>query len=194
MTEPGDQLNPRAAENGHILASHADRDRVLGMLKTAFVRGMLTKGEFDSRVAAALASRTWADLARLTTDLPRGLPDSSQPPPAELPAISRVTLLTSAVLIAAPLFFAVGLAGDKAGVVGALFIAVFLLILGALAGGLVASVIAAAVKAESRHRSRSRRRPPPKGPGRGGRGSAPRTQHRQAKRPPRHLPWSECRI
>lgn len=193
MTEPGDQLNPRAAGNGHILASHTDREQVVGMLKTAFVRGMLTKGEFDSRVAAALASRTWADLAGLTADLPRMLPDSGRPPPrAELPAISRVTLLTSAVLIAAPLFFAVGLAGDKAGVVGALFIAVFLLILGALAGGLVASVIAAAVKAESRHRSRSRRRPPT-GPGGGGRGAEPWTQHRQVKRSPRNLPWSECR-
>lgn len=189
MTEPGDQLNPGAAENGHILASHADRDRIIGMLKTAFVRGMLTKGEFDTRVAAALASRTWADLAGLTADLPRPLPDSRPRPPTPVPAISRVTLLTSAVLIAAPLFFAVGLAGDKAGVVGALFIAVFLLILGALAGGLVASVIAAAVNAESRHRHRSRR-PPPGGSMRGGpQQRAPRGR----QSPPRQIPWSECR-
>jgi hypothetical protein len=53
-----------------VRASDDDRDRVLDMLKTAFVQGRLTKGELDVRVGQALTSRTWADLAALTTDIP----------------------------------------------------------------------------------------------------------------------------
>ena len=41
------------------------------MLKAAFVHERLTKDEFDARVGHALTSRTCADLAALTADLPR---------------------------------------------------------------------------------------------------------------------------
>jgi hypothetical protein len=57
----------------HLRASHADRDQVIGTLKAAFVQGRLTKAELDARVTQTLTSRTYADLAALTADLPAGL-------------------------------------------------------------------------------------------------------------------------
>ena len=61
------------AGRGHLRASHADREHVVGMLKTAFVQGRLTKDELDARVGQTFASRTYAELAALTADLPAGL-------------------------------------------------------------------------------------------------------------------------
>jgi Domain of unknown function (DUF1707) len=61
------------ASLGHLRASHADREQVIDVLETAFVQGRLTKGEFDARVGHAFASRTYADLAVVTADLPSWL-------------------------------------------------------------------------------------------------------------------------
>ena len=68
---PGDK--PAAAGRDRLRASHADREHAIEMLKAAFVQGMLAKDEFDARVCQAFASRTYADLAALTADLPAGL-------------------------------------------------------------------------------------------------------------------------
>ena len=70
-TGPGDELE--AAPRGHLRASHADREHVIGVLKAAFVQGRLAKDEFDLRVGQTLAARTYADLAAITADLPAGL-------------------------------------------------------------------------------------------------------------------------
>jgi hypothetical protein len=56
-------------DGGHLRASHADREHVIGALKTAFARGQLAKDEFDLRLDRTLASRTYADLAAVTADL-----------------------------------------------------------------------------------------------------------------------------
>ena len=66
-------------------ASHADREQVIGTLKAAFVQGMLAKDEFDLRVDQALASRTGAELAALTADIPAGLITAKPPTPARAP-------------------------------------------------------------------------------------------------------------
>ena len=63
--EPGAQ----AAAAG-LRASQADRERVIDLLKAAFVQGRLTRDEFDARIARALASRTNWELAAVTFDLP----------------------------------------------------------------------------------------------------------------------------
>ena len=76
MTGPGDEI----AAGGYLRASHADREQVIGTLKASFVQGMLDKDEFDLRLGQTLASRTYADLAALTADLPAGLAPA-QPPP-----------------------------------------------------------------------------------------------------------------
>ena len=72
MAEMPDQM-PAAADRGDLRASHADRERVIGTLKAAFVQGRLAKAEFDLRVGQALTSRTYAELAVVTADLPPGL-------------------------------------------------------------------------------------------------------------------------
>jgi hypothetical protein len=73
MAGPEDEMAAGAAGRGHMRASHADREQVVDVLKAAFVHGRLAKDEFDLRVGQALASRTVAELAALTTDIPAGL-------------------------------------------------------------------------------------------------------------------------
>ena len=65
MSGPEEQL----ARN-RLRASHADREQVIGLLKAAFINGRLTKEEFDGRVDRAFTARTYAELTRLTDDLP----------------------------------------------------------------------------------------------------------------------------
>jgi len=70
MASPGDEMATGAASRGRMRASHADREQVIDMLKTAFVHGRLTRDELDARMGRALAARTHADLAALTADIP----------------------------------------------------------------------------------------------------------------------------
>ena len=79
---PGDEIAAGAGGRGHLRASHADREQVIGTFKAAFVQGMLAKDEFDLRVGQTLAARTYADLAALTADLPAGLAAAKPPQPA----------------------------------------------------------------------------------------------------------------
>ena len=97
MAEPGDEMAGDELGHVHLRASHADRERVVDVLKAAFVQGRLTKDEFDARVGQALASRTNAELASLTFDLPAD-PASAQPPrqPArEKPRIALTVMVTT---------------------------------------------------------------------------------------------------
>ena len=80
VTGPGGELE--ASGLGHLRASHADRERAIGTLKAAFVQGMLTKDELDLRVGQALASRTYAELAALTADIPTRLTGARPAEPA----------------------------------------------------------------------------------------------------------------
>jgi Domain of unknown function (DUF1707) len=65
---------------GRLMASDADREKVVDTLKAAFARGRLTKEELDLRAGQTFAARTNADLAALTADLPAG-PASTHPAP-----------------------------------------------------------------------------------------------------------------
>ncbi|MFI6284701.1 DUF1707 domain-containing protein [Streptomyces sp. NPDC051018] len=53
-----------------LRASHADRDRVVDVLRIAAGDGLLTAEELDERLEAALSARTLSELAPLTADLP----------------------------------------------------------------------------------------------------------------------------
>ena len=64
---------------GQLRTSHADREQAIDVLKAAFVQGRLTKDEFDLRVGRVLASRTYADLAALTADIPGWVIGARQP-------------------------------------------------------------------------------------------------------------------
>jgi hypothetical protein len=85
MAGPGDEI-AGSAGRGLLRASHADREQVIDTLKAAFVEGRLTKDEFDARVGQAFASRTRAELAVFTSDIPAG---SIGPQPAPRPARAR---------------------------------------------------------------------------------------------------------
>ncbi len=85
MVGPGDQSAAGAGGYGYLRASHADRELVVGALKAAFVQGRLAKDEFDLRIDRVLASRTYADLNALTTDLPPGLIASQLTGPTQEP-------------------------------------------------------------------------------------------------------------
>jgi hypothetical protein len=57
---------------GNGRASAADRERAIDVLKAAFAEGRLTREEHDARVERAYRSRTYADLAAVSADLPAG--------------------------------------------------------------------------------------------------------------------------
>ena len=65
-------------------ASDADRDRVIDILRAATADGRLTADEFNERMEAALASRTFRELAPLTADL--GTAPVRQAPARQAPA------------------------------------------------------------------------------------------------------------
>ena len=78
--EPGDDA--AAAEgrgDGHLRASHADREQVIGTLKAAFMQGRLTGDELDARAGQVYASRTYAELAEVTADIPAELTGTRPP-------------------------------------------------------------------------------------------------------------------
>jgi hypothetical protein len=70
VTEPGASRAEAAGGRERLRAAHADRERVVEVLKAAFVQGRLDKDELDARVGRAFASRTYAELAALTADIP----------------------------------------------------------------------------------------------------------------------------
>jgi hypothetical protein len=78
MAGPGDETAGGARGRGRLRASHADREQAIEVLKAAFVQGRLTRGEFDARVGQGFASRTYAELAAVTADLPAA-PAVAQP-------------------------------------------------------------------------------------------------------------------
>jgi Domain of unknown function (DUF1707) len=141
---------------GHLRASHADREQVIAMLKAAFVQGRLTKDELDARVGQTFASRTYAELAALTADLPAGLAEArppgqlarAQPRPPMNNGAKAAMCVAIAVVVPTVLSFA-------AGAVVLLLFAPFYV---------MALVAAGAQILASRHDERRRRRgqlPPP---------------------------------
>ena len=57
-----------------LRASDADREAVVGRLRSAAVEGRLETEELDERVEAALRARTYGELDGLLTDLPDPAP------------------------------------------------------------------------------------------------------------------------
>src|SRR5229473_2635485 len=85
---------------GHMRSSQADRERAIDVLKAAFAEGRLDQDEYTERVDRVYASRTYADLAMLTGDLPAGplgtlaprtvsLPERLPPPSTPVSARAR---------------------------------------------------------------------------------------------------------
>ena len=74
--------------SARFLASDADRERTVDVLKTAFVYGTLTRDELTLRTGRALTARTYAELAAITVGLTPGTPRPA-PWPAPRPAMPR---------------------------------------------------------------------------------------------------------
>ncbi|MGP4102665.1 DUF1707 SHOCT-like domain-containing protein [Nonomuraea sp. KM90] len=69
------EISPTGKRSGsssppELRASHADRDRVVDVLRIAAGDGLLTAEELDERLEAALSARTLSELTVLTADLP----------------------------------------------------------------------------------------------------------------------------
>jgi hypothetical protein len=70
-----------------IRASDQERQSVVDVLRDAFTDGRLTLDEFEERMTAAYAAKTWTELRQLTGDLPveplLGADLSLRPPAAQ---------------------------------------------------------------------------------------------------------------
>jgi hypothetical protein len=172
MARPGDEIAAEAGGRAHLRASHGDREQVIDTLKAAFVQGMLAKDEFDLRVGQALASRTGAELAALTADIPAGLITAKPPAPARAQG-DQLVLRPGAVIKAATAAYAGVWAyelflsphgGDNHSTPPLIFggFIVYLIILAICVGNMVA------LRREKRSSGQSPRRP---APGAGGQGS-----------------------
>ena len=80
MAGPGDEIAATESRSrGDLRAGHADREQVVGTLKTAFVQGRLAEDELDARMDRVYASRTYAELAEVTADIPAELTGAKAP-------------------------------------------------------------------------------------------------------------------
>jgi Domain of unknown function (DUF1707) len=183
MAGAGDEM---AAAGGNFLASHADRERVVDTLKVAFEEGRLTKDELEARVAQALGSRTYAELAVLTADIPADLAGAWQPrrPVNLTPAWWGIGVFSGFP----PILLATGfLTGnrDLAGVGVGLFILDFIL-------AVLAGVIAIGTAVDNRMKNPKAAAQPPPGPGGGPPGGGPR-RLAFGQEPARPEAWREAR-
>jgi len=85
-----------AARRGQLSAAQADREAAIDALKAAYVAGRLSEDEFEARVGQAFASRTHADLAAITADIP-----AAQVPAQAARMPDRVVAWSTGVIIAA---------------------------------------------------------------------------------------------
>ena len=97
MTTGPEDVNAAMAGRGHLRASHADREHVIGTVKTAFVQGRLTKDEFDLRIGQTFAARTYAELAVVTADIPAWVTGAR---PLHRPARARARPPMSKIVLA----------------------------------------------------------------------------------------------
>jgi Domain of unknown function (DUF1707) len=110
---PGDNLRI-CMGYGHLRSSTADRENVVETLNAAFAEGRLDQDELADRVGRAYRSRTYAELAALTADLPAGhvgpgllgrsgqvprvaRPVPGSPPTTARPVIAPLSLSSGAV-------------------------------------------------------------------------------------------------
>jgi hypothetical protein len=157
-------------EHGHVRAAHADRERAVGVLKNAFVRGMLDKDEFDQRVGEAFASRTYAELAAVTRDLPAPVPAIPDPDEGWL-TIRRAVIISACMLVPTALATVLSVPFADPAFIVLPFLAFFL-----------ASLVSVPLITEALHRRRTRPRRP-QAPAAGAGGKAVRESPRQRRSP-----------
>ncbi|GGK55188.1 hypothetical protein Ppa06_12200 [Planomonospora parontospora subsp. parontospora] len=109
------------AAGPQMRASDDDRDRVASVLREHYAQGRLTVEEFDERLEQLYASRTYGELATLTSDLPdvdlRAMQEVAPRPPAKEETekgrlLAMWTPWALAVSINWGIWFAIGLGDD----------------------------------------------------------------------------------
>jgi Domain of unknown function (DUF1707) len=75
-SQPGSEV-----ARSELRASHADRDRVVEVLRVAAGDGRLTAEELDERLEVAMTARTYGDLQTLVVDLPAAGSVAAAPAP-----------------------------------------------------------------------------------------------------------------
>jgi len=79
------------SERGKMRAADADRDRVVGLLNTAYTEGRLSEDEYDARLDSALSARTYTDLDQVVADLPVA-PATAVTPAAKINGLAIASL------------------------------------------------------------------------------------------------------
>jgi hypothetical protein len=151
MTEPGDRIATGAGGGDRLRAYYFDRQQVIGTLKAAFAQGRLTEDEYDERVGQASASRTHAELAALTADLPAGL-TAARPPTAKDVRTGVLVIIVAASVLGVILLWT----PDN--------MLAFVAALTAVATVIVAAPITVGLMVDARHQKRSGGRLPPRPP------------------------------
>ena len=94
MTEPGNEMTAGAGDDTQLVIYREQANRTL---RAALAQGRLTEDEYDERTGQASASRSRAELAALTADLPVGQMDAL----ARAPAARHVWIGVSMSIISA---------------------------------------------------------------------------------------------
>jgi hypothetical protein len=147
MTEPGNEMAAGAGDDYQLLIY---RERVTRTLRAALRQGRLTEDEYDERIGRASASRSRAELAALTADLPVGRTDA----PIRPPRAGDAWIGVSVIIAAASVVVAVLLTKPDNG--GA-----FLAFIMAAVTLLVAPIVTVGVLVDVRHQRRSGGQLPP---------------------------------
>jgi hypothetical protein len=110
------------AAGPQMRASDDDRDKVASVLREHYAQGRLTVEEFDERLEQLYASRTYGELATLTSDLPgvdlraMGEVAPHRPKPPEETAQGRLLAMWGpwafAVTVNWAIWFAIGMGDD----------------------------------------------------------------------------------
>jgi len=138
MTRPGHEI---VAGGSPLPVTYADRERVIRTLKAALEQGRLTEAEHDERTAKASVSRSGAELAGLTADLPAGIT-------AVPPSVRDVRIAVGVIIAAAGVLAAVLVTNPDN-------ILAFMAALGAVATLIVVPVITVGLIIDVRHQKRS---------------------------------------
>jgi len=141
---PGEEI---VANGAALPVTYADRERVIRTLKAALAQGRLTEDEHDERTAQASASRSRAELAALTADLPDGL--------TAVPPTARDVRIAVGMIVAAALVLAALLLTNPEDIVA------FIAALGAIATLILVPPITVGLIIDVRHQKRSGGQLPP---------------------------------
>src|SRR5579875_3878275 len=78
-----------------IRASDADRDHVAEQLRDHYTAGRLDANEYEDRVTAVYAARSWTDLRAQLVDLPTGKTAVDEPTTASVDTCLLICLLVA---------------------------------------------------------------------------------------------------